>query len=336
MFNMTSRSLAGMLLTLWLCLCPTIDASAAEVTAAHRESLTVERLDGSQLELLVLRPAKARVPIFLLVDGSGCTSARRAKVEALLSLQTSTIHEPVAQLMVEKTGVDAGADTGTPCTDRFQRYYSVDQRVLDHLRAIEYLRKHASWWNGQIYLYGWSEGAEVGAQLAAYVPEVRRAVLGGLGGGLSMAQQLEDYMLCATPDAKDRDACLMSLRGQFDQMRDNPTPLKTWLGDDNSYKAWATRLDGVTYHVLKDLRIPLLVVHGAKDHDSVPVEAARVLMDRLKSDGNATVDYWEVPEMGHSFGSLAPERSTQVLAATFRWLFRRDPGPGGPPRFGLP
>ena len=239
----------------------------------------------------------------------------------------------VATLVVEKPGVDSAAD-GSQCSETFANFYSLDQRVLDHLRAFQYLRRHAPWWNGEVYLLGWSEGASIGVSVSAYTPEIKRAVFGGLGGGISMARQFEDYMICSPDRTESREDCISDLREQFDEIRSNPSPDETWLGADNSYRVWATRLDGVEFNLISDFSIPILIVHGSEDRDSIPVEAARELVRLLEAEEEVDFEYWEVPEMGHSPYSLDEEQRELLRLAMLNWLFERDPGPGGPPDFG--
>jgi len=311
-------------------------SAASGAAQVIERTLTVPRIDGSPLELFITLPASdAKVPLVLLVDGSGCVSSKRADFRANTLAIGSRVGRAVATLSVEKSGVAPGADWGSKCSETYARYYSIDQRVLDHLRAIEHLRKHAGWWNREIYLFGWSDGGLIGAQVAAYTPEVKRAVLGGTGGGIPMTTQFEAYNMCAPDRAKDRDACIAKLREQYKEIRDNPTPWKTWSGEDNTYRVWATRLDAVEYNVIKDLSIPVLIAHGALDRDGTPVESARELMRLLRQDGNSNVEYWEIPSMGHGIGNVEPVRRERLLHAMHNWLFAQPVGVGGPPLFGL-
>lgn len=312
--------------------------SAASASDPNVEqTIAISRVDGSALTLFVTVPKSnaAQVPLVLTIDGSGCVSSRRKDFAANFFPVTGRSGRAVATLAVEKPGVEPGAGWGSNCSETFLRYYSIDQRVLDHLRAIQHLRKHASWWNGEIYLYGWSDGGMIGAHVAAYTPEVKRAVLGGTGGGMPMTAQFENYFLCAPDRTKDRDACLAEVRKQFQEIRDNPAPLKTWSGEDNSYRTWATRLDAVEYNIIKDLKIPVLIAHGALDRDSTPVESARELMRLLKADGETHVEYWEIPSMDHGIGDVEPVRREKLLSAMYNWLFAQPTGAGGPPKFGL-
>ena len=88
------------------------------------------------------------------------------------------------------------------------------------------------------------------------------------------------------------------------------------------------------FNLISDFSIPILIVHGSDDRDSVPVEAARELVRLLEAEGEVDFEYWEIPEMGHGPNSLDEERSELLRLAIFNWLFERDPGPGGPPDFG--
>jgi pimeloyl-ACP methyl ester carboxylesterase len=312
--------------------------SAASASSPNVEqTIPISRVDGSALQLFVTVPESTanKVPLVLIIDGSGCVSSRREDFRANYLAVGGRVGRAVATLAVEKPGVEPGAGWGSKCSETFLRYYSIDQRVLDHLRAIQHLRKHATWWNGDIYLYGWSDGGMIGAHIAAYAPEVKRAVLGGTGGGIPMTTQFERYIMCAPDRAKDHDGCVARLREQLREIKDNPTPLKTWSGDDNSYRTWATRLDAVEYNIIKDLKIPVLIAHGALDRDGTPVESARELMRLLKADGETHVEYWEIPSMGHGIGNVEPVRREKLLNAMYNWLFAQPTGPGGPPSFGL-
>lgn len=314
-----------------------LSSAASASTPNVEQTIATTRIDGSPLQLFVTLPeaTATKLPLVLIIDGSGCVSSRREDFRENSLAVGGRVGRAVATLAVEKPGVEAGAGWGTKCSETFLRYYSIDQRVLDHLRAIQHLRKHASWWNGEMYLFGWSDGGLIGAQVAAYTPEVKRAVLGGTGGGIPMTQQFERYSMCAPDRAKDPEACVANLRKQFQEIRDNPAPLKTWSGEDNSYRTWATRLDAVEYNLIKDLNIPVLIAHGALDRDGTPVESARELMRLLEADGRTHAEYWEIPSMGHGIGNVEPVRREKLRSAMFNWLFAQPTGPGGPPTFGL-
>ena len=155
--------------------------------AGIAETLVTERIDGSSIEILIERPDRdPDLPIVLFIDGSGCQGARRQGFQDFSRLPDA-FADRAARVFVDKPGIDANWKPGE-CTQTFKDYYTIDQRVLDHLRAIQHLRRHASWWNGDIYLVGWSDGAMIGVSVAAFTPEVSRAVFMALGGGIPMSR----------------------------------------------------------------------------------------------------------------------------------------------------
>jgi pimeloyl-ACP methyl ester carboxylesterase len=301
--------------------------------ASAYDKTFVDRIDGSQVKVVVDRPeGLSNIPIVLFVDGSGCVSVERQRFQQYARLP-GEFEQRVAKVFVDKSGVTA-ADNYRDCSESYIEYDSVDQRVFDHLRAIQHLRKHATWWNREILLFGWSDGGTIGAVVTAYTPEVKKAVFGGMGGGIPMTAQFEDYMICTPDRTEDRDACIAELRKMYDDIRANPSPSKTWFGDFNTYKAWATRLDAVEYNLIKDINVPLLIVHGELDRDNVPVQATRELVRLLREGEDVDFEYWEVPGMDHGTRSLGEERGELVRIAMLNWLLDRPVGPGGPPLFG--
>jgi len=302
-------------------------------TAIAYDKTLVERIDGSPIKLVVDRPeGVSNIPIVLFIDGSGCVSIERERFQQYARLP-GEFEQRVAKVFVDKSGVTA-ADNHSDCSKNYIEYESVDQRVFDHLRAIQHLRKHATWWNREILLFGWSDGGTIGAVVTAYVPEVKKAVLGGMGGGIPMKTQFEDYVMCTPDRTEDRDACIMELRKMYAEIRENPSPSKTWFGEFNTYKAWATRLDAVEYNLIKDIDVSLLIVHGELDRDNVPVQATRELVRLLKEAGDVDFEYWEVPGMDHGTRSLGEERGNLVRIAMLNWLLDQPVGIGGPPLFG--
>lgn len=310
-----------------------MEVAAAEVLD---EIKSIQRVDGSKLNLFISRPnVSTKVPIVLLIDGSGCYSAHWTVSRSGVELP-DTIKGSAASLIVDKPGLEPGQGNSANCPQEFLQRYSIDNRAADHLRAFQYLRKHASsWWNGEIYLSGYSDGAMIGVLVASYSTEVKRAVFGGFGGGISMARSFEDFMLCQPLDSPDRDKCLAETRKLFDEMRANPTGTKTWSGGANSYKVWASRLDNLEQILLQDLTIPFLIVHGQDDRDSSPVQSARALIKSLETSAGVKFDYWEVPHLAHTFNGIPPTRAKLLHAAMINWLLEKPVGEGGPPTFGL-
>ena len=299
--------------------------------AIHQQTVFVPRVDGSMIKVLINRPVTARkIPILLGIDGSVCfPSTLEGYIEHMTPGALGI--GGYARVIVEKPGprMPPKGGNGTyrvgpdfRCSTDFKKHYTIERRVLDHLRVIEYLRDHASWWNGKLLIWGFSDGAHVAAQVGAYTPETQRMVLIGMGGGIDMAQSLK-VMICG--HATDPAACRQRLSRRFDEIRRDPTPYKSWYGDSNTYAAWASRLDVVDAHVLEDMKIPVLVIQGSRD-GAVPIASGRALAKKLASHHNIT--FREIAGMGHGLGSRLPVgRGKKLEHALVLWLLKGGPVP---------
>jgi pimeloyl-ACP methyl ester carboxylesterase len=305
----------------------------------YDEGHTIATVDGRELSFFVDRPETGQpAPLLLMVDGSSCVGQLRPGWRGLCRPGPDQ-PAPFARLMVEKPGVEPDADHGAECSQEYLRHYTIDNRVFDHLRVLQHLRADADWWNGELLIWGWSDGGDIASQIVAYYPDVTRAVLGAMGGGYTMAEHFENFWICPAdqiPDADERASCIEDLRSLFQQMADNPTWQETWSGSDNSWRLWTTRLDSRLVHVLEDNTTPILIVHGADDYDATPVASARVLVEALEAANNTHFEYWEIPCMGHGWGSLPATQGSAVEAGMLDWLLGQPVAEDGPPRFAQP
>ena len=183
------------------------------VSFVHDEETIIRTHDGRDLVFFIDRPELGRpLPLLLMIDGSGCIGQLREDwADLYRPVQPRTSLRSYARLRVEKPGTDpnaAGAQAA--CTDEFLQHYTMDKRVEDHLRVLQYLRAHADWWNGELYIWGWSDGGDIATRLVAYYPNVERAVLGAMGGGTTMASHFEDLWIVVIRRRSER-ARLVSL-----------------------------------------------------------------------------------------------------------------------------
>ena len=306
------------------------------VDFSYEERVSIPTIDDRELIYFVDRPlVDQKVPILLSIDGSSCIGQLRPVFRNSPFKPGPDSPALYARVLVEKPGVDPEADYPSECTEEFLKYYSMDQRVTDHLRTLQHLRATADWWDGTLLVWGWSDGGDIAAQLVAYYPGIDRAVLGAAGGGYTMAEHFEEFWVCSEERAGERRPdCLENMRRQFQDIFDNPTWKKTWSGHDNSWKVWATRLNSRLSHVLRDNQTPILIVQGAEDFDSTPADSSRKLVADLEAAGNTAFTYWEVPDMKHGVGSLPKAQKTLLQAAMLNWLLDVETGAGGPPHFG--
>ncbi|MGB3722760.1 MAG: alpha/beta hydrolase [Pacificimonas sp.] len=295
---------------------------------------TIKTVDERDLSYYLDHPVDdARVPLLLLVDGSGCSGQLRPGSRFDYRPGPDS-PKPYARLMVEKPGVEPEAPHESDCSDDFHKYYAIDKRVMDHLRVLQHLRATADWWNGDLLVWGWSDGGDIAAQLVSIYPDASRPVLGAMGGGITMAEQFEDIWACPEADmsAPERMECLADLRKDFANIRDNPGWRERWNGE--SHVIWNSRLWSRLSALLVNRTQPFLIVHGAMDRENTPIESARRLVADLESGGNTAFTYWEVPDMAHGWSDFPPERKASFKQAMLNWLLDVPAGEGGPPDFG--
>jgi pimeloyl-ACP methyl ester carboxylesterase len=268
------------------------------------------------------------MPIVLAIGGSLCIPTNMsdqienlspgpsgANPYALVIVETP---DPTVPPRDEDGSISIGPDFR--CSDEFKKRYSIDDRVMDHLRAIQHLRRRAPWWNGRLLVWGFSDGGRIGARVAAFSPETSRVALGGFGGGVPMSKEFEDFHMCNPTRTADHADCIANVRARFDEMRSNPTSAQTWNGDSNTYRAWVSRIDAVEANVLRDLSAPLLLIHGPEDR-SVPVSSARALAELLSTAGGPSFQYLEIPGMVHGLGTgLSEAQSDDLQADVLQWL----------------
>ena len=282
------------------------------------EERSIPATDERPITFYVDRPATdGKLPMLLVVDGSGCAGQLR---ETDWGTYAPGADDPVpyARVMVEKPGVAAETPHGAECSAAFHRYYTIQNRVLDHLRVLQHLNANADWWNGEVYVWSWSDGGDVAAQILAYRPDIDRAVLGAMGGGLTMAEHFERFWACPEDMAGDREICLADLRSDFAAIEANPNGTDMWNGE--SYATWASRLRTRLSAPLIDNRVPILIVHGDRDFESTPVASARKLVADLEAAGNPAFTYWEVRGMEHSWRNLPEARQKALVDAMLVWL----------------
>ncbi len=284
-----------------------------------QQSTQIPDLENRPIDYHVERLAdESNLPILIVLDGSGCAGVRRPGFSSLYRPRADSAFR-YAKLTVDKPGIDPDATDPRDCPPEFHERRSLDRAVLDHLRVLQHLRGHAPWWNGRVYVWGWSEGGDVGARLVAYYPGVERAVLGAMGGGMTMAQHIEDFWDCAADRVEDREACLLDVREMLADLRLRPVPVSENGGDSNLL--WRSRMFTDLAALLRYGDTPIMVTQGALDRDHTPVESARLLITRLKEYGRDNISYCEVPDMEHGTGSREVPRAIAYEEALLAWLF---------------
>jgi hypothetical protein len=281
--------------------------SAAAATPVTQSSV---RPDGSTIRWYLDRQAGGpKQPILVLGQGSGCASVTtNANVEAAKNLLPAA-----AIVTVEKYGVlegDAPKAFPEDCRLAFAAHHTISQRVADYRQVIVGLR-NAPWWNGQLVLFGGSEGGAAMQILAAEVhPDA--AVIFSSATGMPFRQAFVRVLPPA--DAK-------TVSAHIAEIRRNPTSTKTWLA--NSYLWWSDIMDRrLSDDAIRATTTHFLVVQGRWDQSN-PVISARQFVENFRGAGRGNITYWEYADYDHSMTDREGQSHlSEVFSRISEWLSR--------------
>ncbi|HWT14032.1 MAG TPA: prolyl oligopeptidase family serine peptidase [Allosphingosinicella sp.] len=266
--------------------------------------LAVERTDGSTIHYYLERRPRGRQPLLLMLQGSGCDSVTR---NARLGWTAGLLAPRSAVLTIDKYGVAPG-DEGEHCSPEFRRGNTLRQRVLDALQVVAALRRER-WWDGELILFGGSEGGAVAAMLGPLVPETRAVIIWSSGIGLPIGDMIRQ----ALPPPMQAEAERI-----FAEARANPTGERQWAGA--SYRWWADAIDLVPARSLAQTPAPVLLIHGTRD-DSAVIASARAARDLVVASGKTDFVYREYEGYDHFMVDPAGvDRRAEVAAAAASWL----------------
>ena len=230
----------------------TLVFSAAAASATPSDQVS-QRPDGSSIFWTIDRQSSGpKQGIFLIAQGSGCLAATEnpniANAKRLLP--------EFAVLTVEKYGVEPHAKPADPfegCSAVFYAHHTVSQRVIDYQRVLDELKREP-WWNGQIVLFGGSEGGGTVSVLAAKV-NATAVIIFSAAPGHSFS---EIFKLSAPP------AVAQHADKEFKKIEAEPLSAKVWGA--NSYRWWADILSQDMAADLLRTESPILLVQGERGH----------------------------------------------------------------------
>ena len=248
----------------------------------------------------------SRQGILLIAQGSGCLAATEnpniTKAKRLLP--------DFAVVTVEKYGVaahDAPKDPYEGCSASFYAHHTVSQRVADCECVLAEL-EHQPWWNGQLVLFGGSEGGAVVSLLAAKVKPTAVVVF-STAPGRSFAEIFKRTVPAEVAQHFEEELA---------KMRDNPNSTNVWGG--NSYRWWSDILHQDMTGALLMTRSPILLVQGDRDTNA-PVAVARGVKDEFERAGLSNLTYWELTGFDHAMQDPAgASHLDEVMTRISAWL----------------
>jgi len=108
--------------------------------------LKVLRMNDSYIDVYHNKPSGNKLPLLIFCQGSGYDS----NTAGFLRI-TKNFEQQAVGLAIEKQGVAYG-DKADSLADIYKLNNTIYNRLYDYLRVLQYLKVHASWWNGDVYV----------------------------------------------------------------------------------------------------------------------------------------------------------------------------------------
>ena len=283
------------------------NTAAASTTPIDK---VLQRPDGSSIYWTIDRQSGvAKQGILLVAQGSGCLAATEnpniANARRLLP--------EFAVLTVEKYGVEPHAKPKDPfegCSGVFYAHHTVSQRVADYERVLGEL-KQEPWWNGQLVLFGGSEGGGTVSILAAKVNPTAVVIFSAAPG-----HSFGEIFKLSVPPAVAQHA-----DEEFKKIEAEPLSAKVWGG--NSYRWWADILRQDMAAELLKAESPILLVQGERDTHA-PVAIARQITDDFQRAGHPNLTYWEFAPYDHAMqDAQGVSHLDEVMTRISSWIADR-------------
>lgn len=268
------------------------------------------RSDGTTITWYLDRQVGARQqPILIIGQGSGCDSVKSsANVKA-----AKNILPTAAVVTVEKYGVledDAAKEFPEDCRPEFSAHHTISQWVADYRQVIAGLR-NMPWWNGQLVLFGGSEGGAAMQILAAQVHPNAAVIFSSATG-----MPFREAFVRVLPPAE-----AAAVPAHIAEIRKEPTSTKTWL--QNTYLWWSDIMDRrLSDDAIRATTTQFLVVQGRWDQSN-PVISARRFAANFRTAGKTNITYFEYPDYDHSMNDrMGQPHLSEVLDSISKWLSR--------------
>lgn len=284
---------------------------ASDIRAQHAEMDHTERADGSRISWhLDRRGRNEDQGILFLAQGSGCASPSFNRSIA----RAMHLAPDMAVLMLEKPGVPHGHvpdDSMHGCPPAYEAKHTVSRWAADLGRVVDDLRD-ADWWNGELVLFGGSEGGAMISLAAAKIADTDAVIILSSGLGYPFA---ESFIRVVPPQVAEQ------AESMFERIRDNPEADESWGG--NSFAWWADVLALDFLDHLLRVDAPILMIHGDRD-PLAPVDASRKVRNVFREQGRTNLTYREYQGYDHGMKDAdGVDRLDEVMREAAEWLRKK-------------
>jgi len=239
----------------------------------------------------------AKLPVALIIQGSGCQSLFRKRGEQVYGGQQNLFLRPakgrVRVLAVEKPGVkflDAPARPGSAegSSEEFRSEHTLPRWAEANIAALR-----AAWTlpgidTSRTLVLGHSEGGIVAARIAATLPNVTH-VASLAGGGPTQLFSLAEGRALPRPDDKPGDAAarVQKFYDEWAAVQKNPdSTSEMWLG--HPFRRWSSFLATSVTAELSRTKSRIFLAQGALD-TSVPPTGHDVLVAEMRAQGRDVI-----------------------------------------------
>jgi hypothetical protein len=246
--------------------------------------------------------------IFFYIQGSEYESVLK-KTEMLVS----AVILGCRMIVYEKRGISYKNTVMDSC----YKYSSKQIRVDDGLAVINEYLKGVDY-STPVILVGGSEGGDIASVIASKEKRITHLILISSGGGLSQETELK-ILLHNKPGYLGLKS-EVELDSIINDIYTSSDDLKLWAG--HPYRRWKSYLRDSSIIYLKNLNIPIAILHGDSDIN-VPVESAREIKKYFDLNDKHNVAYIEYKYVDHGFYDVNKKISIypKVEVDLINWLY---------------
>lgn len=283
-------------------------ADGKRASSYHEEEIRFANGDVNLAGVLCIPKARGPYPVVVFVHGSGSLDRKHWTLHP--PLREHLAQHGIASLCWDKPGV--GASGGDWTLQSFQ------DRALEALAAVQFLRGRRDIDRRHIGLWGISQGGWICPLAASLSPDVAFLILVSSPVG-SIAEQdifrVEQGMRADGMPERDIDKARAFVRRRIEIIRhgsfqsldaaQHEVAGQQWFTDyvhrlgpkDFAFAAKNIAYDG--RHALHQVRCPVLIIVGERDTVVPSKESARVIKEILTQAGNSDVTLKVFPQADH-------------------------------------